>query len=67
MATHFGVEYCLGNPMDRGAWWATVHGVKEESDTTATKPLSPIISACWLSIIGMSSLEKRLFRSSAHF
>ena len=18
---------CLGNPMDRGAWWATVHGV----------------------------------------
>ena len=17
---------CLGNPMDRGAWWATVHG-----------------------------------------
>ena len=25
---------CLGNPMDRGAWWATVHGVKRESDTT---------------------------------
>ena len=21
---------CLGNPMDRGAWWATVHGVAEE-------------------------------------
>ena len=20
---------CLGNPMDRGAWWATVHGVRE--------------------------------------
>ena len=19
--------YCLGNPMDRGAWWATVNGV----------------------------------------
>ena len=18
---------CLGNPMDRGAWWATVHGI----------------------------------------
>ena len=25
---------CLGNPMDRGAWQATVHGVAEESDTT---------------------------------
>ena len=25
---------CLGNPMDRGAWWATVHGVAEELDTT---------------------------------
>ena len=21
---------CLGNPMDRGAWWATVHGVAKE-------------------------------------
>jgi len=19
---------CLGNPMDRGAWWATLHGVR---------------------------------------
>ena len=19
--------FCLGNPMDRGAWWAIVHGV----------------------------------------
>ena len=23
---------CLGNPMDRGALWATVHGVAKESD-----------------------------------
>ena len=28
---------CLGNPMNRGAWQATVHGVTKESDTTATK------------------------------
>ena len=20
---------CLGNPMDRGAWWVTIHGVAE--------------------------------------
>jgi len=25
---------CLGNPMDRGVWQATVHGVTKESDTT---------------------------------
>ena len=25
---------CLGNPMDRGACWATVHGVAKELDTT---------------------------------
>ena len=24
---------CLENLMDRGAWWATVHGVTTESDT----------------------------------
>ena len=27
-------DSCLGNPMDRGAWWATVHGGHKESDTT---------------------------------
>ena len=26
--------HCLGNTMDRGAWWATVHGVAKASDTT---------------------------------
>ena len=25
---------CLGYPMDRGAWRATVHGVAKELDTT---------------------------------
>ena len=28
-------QSCLRNPMDRGAWWAIVHGVsKKESDMT---------------------------------
>ena len=26
---------CLENPMDRGAWWATAHGVAKELDTTS--------------------------------
>ena len=26
--------FCMGNPMDRGAWWATVRGVAKELDTT---------------------------------
>ena len=25
---------CLGNPKDKGTWWATVHGVGKESDMT---------------------------------
>ena len=27
---------CLENPMDRGAWWATVHGVAELNTTEVT-------------------------------
>ena len=25
---------CLGNPMDRGAWWTIAHGVTKESNMT---------------------------------
>ena len=29
------IQYsCLGNSMDRGAWWATIHGIAKESDIT---------------------------------
>ena len=39
MATYSTI---LGNPMDRGAWWATVHGVSthfNDETTTATTRL----------------------------
>ena len=29
---------CLETPMDRGAWWATVHGVARVRHDLATKP-----------------------------
>ena len=25
---------CLGNPMDRGSWWARVYDIEKESDMT---------------------------------
>ena len=29
---------CLGNPMDREAWWATVHGITKVRYDLVTKP-----------------------------
>ena len=31
-------DSCLENPTDRGAWWATVHGVARVGNDFATKP-----------------------------
>ena len=31
---------CLGNPVDRGVWWVTVHGV-------ANRPLLPLPWSLW--------------------
>ena len=33
---------CLGNPMDRGLWWAAVHGVAKESETTEQQQMRPM-------------------------
>ena len=36
------IQYsCLENPMDRGAWRATAHGVTTVGHNLATKPLPP--------------------------
>ena len=37
MATHLQYS-CLENPMDRGAWWATVHGVARVRYDLVTEP-----------------------------
>ena len=31
-------DSCLGNPMDRGAWWATVHEIARVGHDLVTKP-----------------------------
>ena len=38
---------CLENPMDRGAWWATVHGVKESDATKQPLSLSFFHFSIW--------------------
>ena len=44
---------CLENSMDRGTWWATVHGVTKEADTT--EQLTLFIQGKWklLMLMGM--------------
>ena len=39
MATHSSI-LAWGNPMDRGVWCTTVHGVEKQSDTTERLTLS---------------------------
>ena len=47
------LEYsCLGNPMDREAWWATVRGVEKESDMTeyTHTPLTTLVKGLGLPV-----------------
>ena len=39
--------YCLGNPMDRGGWWTTVHGVtKSRTVSAAAKSHQSCLTLC---------------------
>ena len=37
---------CLGNPVDRGAWWATVPGITKELDRTEQLSLNSTTGSC---------------------
>ena len=39
----------LGNPMDRGVWWATVHGVAKKLDLTTNQQQLRSLCICMLS------------------
>ena len=55
--------FCLGNLMDRGAWWAIVHGVAKESDVIEQLTLSlhfmEIVRHDWVTK-GFTSLHRNL-------
>ena len=60
---------CLGNPMDRGAWWVTVHGVAELDTTLAHKqcplfqPLECLSSFSFSDIFPVSQAQAVLWTS----
>ena len=37
--------FCLENPMDRGAWWATVHGVTKRQARLSTQHRHPCLAS----------------------
>ena len=59
--------FLLGNPMDRGAWWPTVHGVARVRHNLATKAPPPRLTdfqliklrSCTLTSSWMECLKKR--------
>ena len=67
MATH--AVLCLKNPIDRGAWWATAHGVLSqtpEGQSTHVQSVNlPVLVAYVSGVISHSSFlsvpEKHLF------
>ena len=40
---------CLENPMDRGAWWATVHGSQSQTRLTEQKTQHIVALQCCVS------------------
>jgi len=62
---------CLGNPMDRGAWWAPIHGVAKSrtrlsSTTTTTAGCNSPNRLVWLSLklVVLINLQSESVRST---
>ena len=51
--------YCLDSPMDRGSWWATIHGVaKSWTWLSAHTHTHTHTYACWLLLKSQLKLQK---------
>ena len=48
---------CLENPMGRGVWRATVHGVKNESDLTEATEHMCKTDSCWEAVVQHRELK----------
>ena len=55
--------FCLENPMDRGAWWATVHGVTKSRKRLSTHTSMVDIPVLWL---GKSQHRKAVYPAQPH-
>ena len=56
MATHWSI-LAWKNPMDRGAWWATVHGVARVRHDLVTKQQQRAIHIIYLLINSKSDMK----------
>ena len=61
---------CLGNPMHRGTWWATVHEVTKFGHDLATKPPPPYIHRVEMTLhkgtINKYLWNKGIYRTISH-
>ena len=48
---------CLGNPMDKGAWWATVYGVARVEHDLATKTAIQYIVLIYVECLPISTYK----------
>ena len=57
---------CLENPIDRGAWWATVHGVEKSRTQLCKQTTSCDAKIPVLVIVLFITIDQRIYLILAH-